>query len=170
MTIHLKYMVHYLYWKEKETHIHFGCYLYQRCINCVNESVWNVKYSYLHTLWYISFREITCVAHVNGKGDRGYKREIQAVLNNRKGWFFKCSRFGQLGINWKLLNVNINIGQQNYAQCKFNVYMPTDVAADAASCSKLAAFILTLEKSEPKIWMHIKHCFSSAKAIPIQEA
>ena len=46
----------------------------------------------------------------------------------------------------------------------------TDVTADAASCLTLAAFILTLEKSEPKIWMHIKHCLSSAKAIPIQEA
>ena len=32
------------------------------------------------------------------------------------------------------------------------------------------AFILTLEKSEPKIWIHIKHCVSSAKAIPVQEA
>ena len=66
--------------------------------------------------------------------------------------------------------MNINVGHQNYAQCKFYVYVPTDVAADAASCSKLAAFILTLEKSEPKIWLHIKHCLSSAKAIPIQEA
>ena len=27
--------VQYIYWKEKETHIHFGCYLYQICINCV---------------------------------------------------------------------------------------------------------------------------------------
>ena len=43
------------------------------------------------------------------------------------------------------------------------------MTADAASCSTLAAFILTLEKSEPKIWMHIKYYLSSAKAIPIQE-
>ena len=28
---------------------------------------------------------------------------------------------------------------------------------------------MTLEKSEPKIWMHIKHCLNSAKAIAIQE-
>ena len=59
---------------------------------------------------------------------------------------------------------------ENYAQCKFYVYVSTDVTADAASCWTLAAFILTLEKSEPKIWMHIKHCLSGAKAIPIQEA
>ena len=58
----------------------------------------------------------------------------------------------------------------NYAQRKFYVYVSTDVTATAASCWTLAAFILTLEKSEPKIWMHIKHCVSSAKAIPIQEA
>ena len=62
------------------------------------------------------------------------------------------------------------MGHENYAQCKFYVYVSTDVTADAASCLTLATFILTLEKSEPKIWMHIKHCLSSAKAIPIQEA
>ena len=38
-----------------------------------------------------------------------------------------------------------------YAQCKFYVIVYTDMTADAASCSTLAAFILTLEKSEPKI-------------------
>ena len=63
--------------------------------------------------------------------------------------------------------MNINIGHENYAQCKFYVYVSTDVTA--AYFLTLAAFILTLEKSEPKIWMHIKHCLSSAKAIPIQE-
>ena len=30
------------------------------------------------------------VSYVNGKGERGYEREIQAVLNNRKNGFFKC--------------------------------------------------------------------------------
>ena len=59
---------------------------------------------------------------------------------------------------------------ENYAQCKFYVYVSTDATADADSCSKFAAFILTLEKSEPKTWMHIKHCLRSAKSIPIQEA
>ena len=49
------------------------------------------------------------------------------------------------------LNVNINMGHENYAKCKFYVYVSTDVTADAASCWTLAAFILTLEKSEPKI-------------------
>ena len=61
------------------------------------------------------------------------------------------------------------MGHENYAQCKFYVHVSTDVTADAAYCLTLATFILTLEKSEPKIWMHIKHCLSSAKAIPIQE-
>ena len=45
-------------------------------------------------------------------------------------------------MNWKLLNVNINIGHQNYAQCKFYVYVPPDVAADAAYCSMHATIIL----------------------------
>ena len=62
------------------------------------------------------------------------------------------------------------MGHENYVQFKFYVYVSTDVTADAASCWTLAAFILTLEKSEPKIWMHIKHCLISAKAIPNQEA
>ena len=63
-----------------------------------------------------------------------------------------------------------NMGDENYAKWKFNVYVSTDVTADAAACCTLAAFILTLEKSKPKIWMHIKHCLRSAKAIPNQEA
>ena len=62
------------------------------------------------------------------------------------------------------------MGHENYAQCKFYVYVSTDVTADSASYWTLATFILTLEKSEQKIWMHIKHCLSSTKAIPIQEA
>ena len=62
------------------------------------------------------------------------------------------------------------LGPKNYAQCKLYVYVSTDVTADAASCWTFAALILTLEKSEPKIWIHIKHCLSSAKAKPIQEA
>ena len=62
------------------------------------------------------------------------------------------------------------MGHENYAQCKFYIYVSTDVTADAASCWTLAAFILTLEKSESKIVMHIKHGLSSAKVIPIKEA
>ena len=61
------------------------------------------------------------------------------------------------------------MGHENYAQYKFYVYVSTDVTADAASYWALAAFLLILEKSEPKIWMHIKHCLSSAKAMLIQE-
>ena len=43
------------------------------------------------------------------------------------------------------------MGNENYAQYKFYVYVATDVTADAVSCWTLAAFILTLRKSEPKI-------------------
>ena len=60
------------------------------------------------------------------------------------------------------------MGHENYAQCKFYVYVSTDATADAASCSTFASFILTLEKGELKIWMHIKHCLNSAKAISPQ--
>ena len=55
------------------------------------------------------------------------------------------------------------------AQCKFYVYVYTDATADAASCSTFASFILTSEKGEPKIRMHIKNCLNSAKSIAIQE-
>ena len=65
--------------------------------------------------------------------------------------------------------MNINIGHENYAQCKFYVYVSTDATADAVFSSTFASFILTLEKTEPKIWMHIKHCANSAKAIAIKE-
>ena len=61
------------------------------------------------------------------------------------------------------------MGHKNNAQCKFYVYVSTDATADATSCSIFASFILTLEKSEPKIWMRIKHCLNRAKAIAIQE-
>ena len=46
--------------------------------------------------------------------------------------------------------------------------MSTDTTAYAASWSTLAAFILTLEKSEQKVWMHIKLCLASAKPKAIQ--
>ena len=68
------------------------------------------------------------------------------------------------------MNVNINIWHENYAQWKFYVYVSTDVTADAASCWTIAAFVLLLKTSEPKILMHIKHCLRSAKAITFQEA
>ena len=59
------------------------------------------------------------------------------------------------------------MGHGNYVHCKFYIYVSTDATVDAASCSTFASFLLTLEKSEPK--MHIKHCLNSAKAIAIQE-
>ena len=62
------------------------------------------------------------------------------------------------------------MGHKNYDKCKFYVYVSTYATADAASFWKLAVVILTLERIEPKICMHIKLCSSSAKAITIQEA
>ena len=51
----------------------------------------------------------------------------------------------------------------------FKFMYSTDATADAASCSTFAAFILIPEESKSKIGMHINHCLSSVKAIPIQE-
>ena len=59
--------------------------------------------------------------------------------------------FWTLGINCKLLDVNINMGHRNYAKCEFYVYVSTGATADADSCSTVAAFIFTFEKSESKI-------------------
>ena len=65
--------------------IHFCCYFYQRCINCVNESLFEILIIHIctHCDTFLC-KETTCVSHVNGKGDRGYERELQAVLNNRE--------------------------------------------------------------------------------------
>ena len=83
-----------IYWKEKETHIHFGCYLYQRCIYCVNEFLFDMLSIHIctHCDTFLC-KKTTCVSHVNGKGDRGYEWKIQSVSNNIKNWFFKCSGF-----------------------------------------------------------------------------
>ena len=43
------------------------------------------------------------------------------------------------------------MGHENYAQSTFYVYVSIDGTADAASCWTLVAFVLTLDKSEPKI-------------------
>ena len=72
-------------------------------------------------------------------------------------------------MNWKLLNVNINMAHENSAKFEFQVYVSTDATADASYCSTFSVFIMIPEESKPKIWMHINHCLSSAKAIQIQE-
>ena len=110
-----------------------------------------------------------CVSRVNGKSDRGNATKKQAVCNDGKNWFVKCPSFWQFGTNWKLLNVNIDIVHEIYAKIEIYVYVATDSTADAASCSKFAAFIWTPEDGKPNIWMHIQHCLGNAKAIPIQE-
>ena len=69
--------------------------MYQRCINCVNEYLFEMLNIHICTHCDTFLCEmITCVSHVNGKGDRGYDRKIQAVLNNRKYRVFKCPGFG----------------------------------------------------------------------------
>ena len=65
--------------------------------------------------------------------------------------------------------MNFIISDENYAKCKFYVYVSTDATADVASCSTFAAFISTPEVSKPKFWMHIKQCYTGAKTIPIHE-
>ena len=56
-----------IYWKEKETHIHYECYFYQRCIVCLNESM--VKMLNIH-IWTncdtFHCKQTTCVSRVNG--------------------------------------------------------------------------------------------------------
>ena len=143
-------------------HIHFGCYLYQRRINCVNESLFYMLSNHICThgdtfLW----KETTCVSHINGKGDRGTKGKSKPY------WTIERTDF-QMPCIWiirhelKTTECEHQFGHGNYAQCKFYLYVSIDVTADAASCWTLAAFRLTLEKSEPKIWMHIKHCLITA--------
>ena len=56
-----------IYWKEKETHIHFEEYLYQRYIVCVNESVFEMLNIHIWT-HRDTFRckQTMCVSRVNG--------------------------------------------------------------------------------------------------------
>ena len=115
------------------------------------------------------YKQTMCVSRVNGKSDWGNVSKTTSVCNNRKNWFFKCHSFWQFGMNWILLNVNINMAHENCAKCEFWVYGSTDATADAASWSTFAAIILILWDRKPKIWIHINHCLGSAKAIPIQE-
>ena len=85
-----------VYWKEKETHIHFGYYFIKVvlivCKNLCFKCFKNIHIC-THCDTFLS-KETTCVSHVNGKGDRGNERKIHVVLNNRKNWFFKCPGFG----------------------------------------------------------------------------
>ena len=72
-----------------------------------------------------------------------------------KGQIFQMPWFWINGHKLKTTECEHQYGARNlcpgYAQCKFYVYVSTDVTADAASCWTLVAFILTLEKSEPKM-------------------
>ena len=70
--------------RKKEMHILF-CYLYQRCMNCANESRFEMFNIHICTHCdTFHCKETTCVLHFNGSGDKGNEREIQAVFNNRK--------------------------------------------------------------------------------------
>ena len=87
---------------------------------CVNESGFEMLNIHIWTHCdTFHCKQTMCASRVNGKSDRGNACEIQAVWNNRKNWCFKCHSFWQISINWKLLNVNINMGHENYAKCEF---------------------------------------------------
>ena len=101
LNVLIKIYYHVMYWKEKGTYTHFGCYLYKRCINCVNESVLNIHICTQCDTFLC--KENTCVSHINGKGDRVYEREIQAVFKNRKNWFVQMHWFW---IIWHKLKIN----------------------------------------------------------------
>ena len=109
-----------IYWKEKETHIHFECYLYHRCFVCVKESVFEMLniHIWIHCDTF-HCKQTTHVSCIYGKSDRGNASEIHAVCNNRENWFFKCPCFGRFGINWKLLIVYIVMAHENYATYEF---------------------------------------------------
>ena len=83
------------------------------CIKDISQSVFEILnihiWTHCDTFHYI---QTMCVSRVNGKRDRGNASEIQPVCNNRKNWFFKCHSFWQFGINWKFLNVNINMAHE----------------------------------------------------------
>ena len=74
-----------IYRKEKETHIHFECYLYQRCIICLKESVFEMlKFITLTHRDTFHCKQTMCVSHVNGKSERCNASEMQALCTNRK--------------------------------------------------------------------------------------
>ena len=83
---------------EKKTLIPY-IYNVSQCVqiwitNCINESLFEMLNVHICTHCDTFLCEKTpCVLHVNGKGDRGYEREIQAVLNKRKNWFFQMPWF-----------------------------------------------------------------------------
>ena len=71
--------------RKKKTHIHFGFYLYQRCIYCVNESLFEMLNIHMctHCDTFLCKRPrvyrmlmVKVIGGTNGK--------IQAVLNNTK--------------------------------------------------------------------------------------
>ena len=53
--------------------------------NCVSESLFEMLNIHIcsHCGTFLC-EKTTCMSHVNGKAIKGYEREIQAVLNNRK--------------------------------------------------------------------------------------
>ena len=114
-------------------------------------------------------KQTTCVLHVNVKTDGATKNEIQAIFNNKKKEFPNCPSFGQFSIHWRLLKSEYQYWAQNMLDVSFKLCVDW-CNRDAASCLTLSVFILTCEGSKPKTEMHIKHCISRSKTIPIQEA
>ena len=88
--------------------------------SCKWTCVWNVKYSISEqiVIHYIANRPNVCRVWMV-KATEVKQERCKPLCNNRKNWFFKCHSFWQFGINWKLLNVNINMAHENYAYVSF---------------------------------------------------
>ena len=94
------------------------------------------------------------------------------IPKDNNGFFFKCPGFWTI---YHKFNINdiINMGHETMLNVSFKfmcLILSIDATADAASYSTLTALALSRSEKSPKIWMLIKHCLSSAKAIPIEEA
>ena len=61
-----------IYWKDKETHIPFGCNLHKRCIVCVYKFVFDMLNIPIGTNYDTFYCEqTTCVSHVTVGAQRG---------------------------------------------------------------------------------------------------
>ena len=94
---------------EKETHIHFGCYLYQRCINCVNESLFEMLNIHISTHCDISLQRPRACRILMVKaigGTKGKSKPYQTIERTD----FSNALFWIIRHKLKLLNMNINMG------------------------------------------------------------
>ena len=125
------------YTERKKKHIYFGCYLYQKCIACVLVYMnlclkcWIFTFAQIVIHFIANKSHVCCMLKVNVIEVAKVKSNPYSTIERTD--LFKCPGFGQLSINWNLLNTNINMEHENYAKCKFWVCASTDATADAAS-------------------------------------